>query len=110
MSFIKASSDIDGVPEDQFKRFVQIFLQDAQRVVNGSIELLKNVKLKSKTITFTAANTNVTVQHGLGFTPNGYIMAGGTAAMVIYDGSVTKSSSNITLKSSAAGTATILFF
>lgn len=108
---IQASSEFSDLKQDSEKfRYIQLFAQSTKNAVNGNLEVLKNIKCVIKEVSFTATNTDTLVNHGLGFTPNAYILAGSTVAMSIYDGSQTANSSNIVLKSNAVGTARILIF
>lgn len=110
MALIKQSpnvSDISDMPE-KF-RYIQLFLQAVVDVVNGRLTLAENHLMPSVNVTFSEADTNKTVSHGLGRAPRGFIVVGLTASMIIYDGSISATAQNITLKSSAAGTAKLLF-
>jgi len=110
LALIKQSpnvSDISDMPE-KF-RYIQLFLQAVVDVVNGRLTLAENHLMPSVNVTFSEADTNKTVSHGLGRAPRGFIVVGLTASMIIYDGSISATAQNITLKSSAAGTAKLLF-
>ena len=110
MALIKESPNITEITEVPEKfRYVQLFLQAVAAVVNGRLTLAENHLMPSVSVAFTEADTNKTVTHGLGRAPRGYILTGLTANMVIYDGSIGATAQNITLKSSAAGTAKLLF-
>ena len=111
MGLVQASSNITNIKETEERfRFITLFLSEMQEQFNGNIEILKNLKVKLISARFSAADTNTSVTHGLGFTPNGYILVGASAAMSLYDGTGTTNTTVKSLKSSATGTASILFF
>lgn len=111
MGLIQASSQFTNVDKDEDKfRFIQVFQQQVQSVVNGKIEFVSNIQSKLKQVTFTATDTDTSIDHGLGIIPNGYFIVGLSAAMIIYDGSLETTSSVIFLRSSAIGIASIMFF
>jgi hypothetical protein len=62
------------------------------------------------TVEFTAANTDVQVLHQLGKVPLGYHVVGRSGNFVVYNGTVPSSESDITLRASGTGTATIFVF
>ena len=110
MPLIQNSDQIIDIEDDKEKfRFIQLWMQDASSVINGRVEFSSNIQSNLKSVVFAAANTDTTVAHGLAFPPNGYIVAGLSANMVIYDGALASTSSKITLKSSAVGTARLIF-
>jgi len=107
---IKSSSNITEIPTNEEKiRYIQLFLQDTQQVVNGRLDLATNTNSPVVSQAFSAANTDTTVNHNLGRAPRGYLVVGRTAAMIIYDGTVASNATTITLKSSAVGTARFIF-
>jgi len=109
-SVIQSPQITDLNDQSEKFRYIQLCLQGIVSQVNGNIEFLKNMKAKQVEVVFSAANTNTAVQHGLGYVPNGYIVYRLSAAMIVYDGTGTNSTSVISLKSSATGTAKILIF
>lgn len=110
MAQIQASTEIVNLqnPEERF-RFIQLFLQNTADTVNGNLELSNNFLVPFKSVLFASANTDVTVNHGLGRVPRGYLIIGVNAASIIYDGAGEPTSTTIKLKASAACTAKILF-
>lgn len=100
-------------PEEAFKeqmRYVEIFLDNARQQINGNLELIENLRGVVKEISFSAPNVDQSVTHLLGFSPLGYLTIKKSANFNIYDGTGVTNSSVISLKSSAAGTATIFIF
>jgi hypothetical protein len=108
---ISASTKIEMIKEDSEKfRYISIVLDNIAAVVNGNVEFLVNMRLKQVSVTFTATNTDTSVAHGLGFLPSGYIIIGSTAAMSVYDGSISNTVTTLTLRASATGTVRLLVF
>lgn len=111
MGLIQSSSQIADIKDDKEKfRYIQLFLQGVQNVVNGKIEFVSNIRVKIKSVTFNEVDVDKTIEHGLGFVPNGYFIVGLSAAMIVSDGSSDADASEITLKSNAVGEAQVMFF
>ena len=110
---IQAATGFDKVlasKPEEVARFVEIFAGDCVNVVNGNLEFGANIKSASVRVTFTAANTDTVINHALGKPPSGYLIAGLSTNLIVYDGSMPSTKNTITLKSSAIGTATLLLF
>ena len=60
-------------------------------------------------VEFAAMDVDVEVQHRLGRIPQGFLVIGLSEAMVVYNGSAAPTESSFTLRSSAPGTALVLF-
>lgn len=110
MSKVQASPDVATVDDKDIKKYVTLCLSDIVDKVNGKLELGVNVIGKLLSITFLAANTDVSVAHGLGRVPAGYIITGSSASMSVYNGSTANTASSLILRSSAAGTAGVYVF
>lgn len=107
---IKAFDDISNVEgEEEIKRYVTQFNQAVKDAINGNIDFVDNCRTNIVSITFSASNTDTTVGHGLGRVPQGYILVGSSSAMSVYNGSG-NTASQVTLRSSATGTASVLLF
>lgn len=110
MSKVQASSDLSTIDESDIKKYVTLVLQDIVDKVNGKLELGVNVSGKVLSFTFAAANSDTSVAHGLGRVPVGYLLAGSSASMSVYNGSIANTASSLTIRSSTAGTASIYVF
>lgn len=111
MGIIQASSDITNLKDNEERfRYIKLFFESTTQQVNGNLEFGKNIKTVLINVTFSAANQNVTVSHNLGKIPTGYLVAGLTSALIVYDGSLPSNQTNITLRASAPGTARIMFY
>lgn len=89
---------------------ITLFLKDVYSILNKGVAVTENLKGTLVTVEFPAANTDVSVRHGLAFVPQNYFVCGVSASMVIYDGATATTNSFIYLRSSAIGTARIFLF
>lgn len=111
MGKIRPTTNLSNVKEvPELIRFIQPFLEDVGATINGGLTLNDNMAIVFTEFTFTTANTNYAVRHGLGRVPLGYIPTKQTVAGSLYTGVGSWDSEIIYLKSSVALTATILFF
>jgi hypothetical protein len=61
-------------------------------------------------VEFETADTDVTVDHDLTRVPMGYFVVGLSGNMTVYNGSVGWTAEQLSLRASAAGTASLLIF
>ena len=111
MSKITRETNIDLV-EDNDKRwgFVSQFLDNIKELLNSGLKFSDNFDARIVSATFAAANTDLSVGHSLGRAPSGYVVLSLSASMIVYTGASAWTSSTVSLKSSAAGTASLLLF
>jgi len=106
MAAVQSSTDLQHSKD--IERDITRFLKQLLSQFNGNIEFHKNVRSSSLlTFSFTAVDTNITVNHDLNRIPVGYLAVSLTVPMSIYIGSLPWSSTSITLKSNTIGTALI---
>jgi hypothetical protein len=110
MSKIQASPDIAQVKPEEVQRFVDLFCNDVTQTVNGNLDFSTNFNCRVVTATFGAANTDTAVSHTLGRAVAGYFPVSKSVAMDVYSGSKASTTSIIYLKSTAAGSATLVVF
>lgn len=111
MPKLKTIQDVSNTDTwEELRRYVSITLDDIVAAINGRLTFGDNVSTQVLSVTFSAANTSVTVPHTLKRVPSGYVLCGASAAMSIYNGSSANDKNNIYVKSSATGTASILVF
>lgn len=110
MSKVTASYDFDRLPEDEVVRYLSIWAEQVSRVINGDIGIADNLKVAIKEVTFTAANTDTAIQTGLNYIANYYIQLNSTVDALVYNGSRDNQVGVLYLKTTQAGTATILIF
>ena len=111
MSKLTSSPDFGNLKTwEDLRRWVTIWAKDVEAQVNGGLEFDSNIRSRLLTVTFGSANTDVSAVHGLGRTPVGYFLVGSNVATVVYDGSVSNSSTTVTLRVSVAATCRIMIF
>jgi len=110
MALIRRPTDIVDIEPPDLYRYIQLFFADVKGVVNGRLEIDKNLDVKIVDALFVNANVNTNIVHTLGRAPIGYIVVGKSVNMSVYDGEGERNSNTISLKSSVAGTAKVLFF
>ena len=111
MSKVTRETNIDLVKEDDKKwNFVAQFLDNIKELLNSGLRFSDNFDARIVSATFTAANTDLSVSHSLGRVPTGYVVLSLSASMIVYTGASAWTSSTISLKASAAGTASLLLF
>ncbi len=89
---------------------ITLSLKDLYTILNKNATIEDNLKGSIITVSFTAANTNTQVRHGLAFVPSSYVVLSSTVAMSVYDGSTANDKTFVNLRSSAIGSATIWVF
>lgn len=110
MSNISASGDLGKIKEPaDFMRAASEVVKDVVDTINGKLEF-SNMKTQIVSVTFTSADSNTTVSHGLKKTGVQYIPISKSAACDVYNGNVAQTSSTISLKGSAAATVSLLLF
>lgn len=94
---------------EELKRYASQAITACIDTINGNLDY-DNFKSTTVDVTFAAANTSTKVSHTLGRMPKGYHATNLSVSMVVYKGDPAYSDSEIFLKSSAIGTATIIVF
>lgn len=110
MSKVTASTDIQQVKPDEVARFTDLAFQDIVSTLNGNLDFQTNFNCKILSVTFSAANTQVAISHGLGRIPAGYLQISSSVAASVYNGDSSSSSSVLYLKSSAPATVGLIVF
>ncbi len=110
MSKITASADIQQVKPEEVQRFVDLFCQDTLDTVNGKLDFATNFACKIIDVSFTAANTDTSVNHGLGRVASKYFPISKSAACDVYAGTAQSTSSTLILKGTAIATVTLVVF
>lgn len=105
------ATDFSNVKDpDELTRFIAIFKDETNRILNSGIIFVDNFNSKILSVTFAAANTDTQVTHNLGRAPGGYLVFKLDAPLIVYDGVQPTTDSSIFLRASATGTATIMLF
>lgn len=108
---VTATPDISNVETiDDVKRFSTACLKQLVESVNGNLILTENVKASVVSVSFGSADSDTAVAHNLGKPPVGFILCGASVAMSLYNGSTAANNTTIFIKSTAAGSASVLVF
>ena len=110
MSSITASVEMDQAKPEELAKFLTLFSQDVVAQVNGKLDFQTNFNCKLISVTFSAANTNVSASHGLGRIPAGYIVTSSSASANVFNGTSGHTTSVINLQASAAATVGLLVY
>lgn len=110
MSKITASFEFDRADEKEVMRLITIYAEQVAQTINGKLDFASNLNGKALSVTFSSANANVQVSHGLNRVPIGYIVTSLSASMVVYDGTSANTVSTLNLRASAAGTAGVFVY
>lgn len=108
---ITQDSNLDRIEEQKEQmRFLSIFCDQVTTMLNNGLLFSDNFNQKTLSVTFSAVNTDTAINHGLGRVPQGYIVIGRSANLVVYNGASQWTSSLIYLRSSALGSANMFVF
>jgi hypothetical protein len=110
MSRVTASTSISQVKPEQVATYTEKALGDIVDKVNGSLDFSTNFNCKEVSVTFGSTGTDTAVQHNLGRVATKYIVTSSTAAMNLYSGASTNTTSTLYLKSTAVGTVTLIVY
>lgn len=108
---LKTIQDLSNVRSwEELRRYTSQILNDLMDIINGNVDLVDNCGTSLVSVTFSAANTETKVAHTLGRTPQGYLVAGSSADIRVFDSSSVSTAEALFLKASAAGTVRLLVF
>lgn len=94
---------------EEVKRFLSIAIQKILQQINGSLEFVQNVKASGPHDVTLVSGSVVKVDHGLGQTPQGYLVISQSAAFTIFKATSPEwDSGSIYLNASGSGTAKVL--
>jgi len=96
--------------EEDRTKAIGLFLKDVYSILSHGWTFQDNAKGALLNVTFTAANSEVKIRHGLDFVPSNYLLCGSTAAMSLYDGVTAADKQFFYLRSSAIGSAKVFLF
>jgi len=110
MAKIRKLSNLTTIKDPQeFMRHGSQAIGAAVDTINGGLEFDSNLNTSSVSVTFTAANTDTMVTHGLGKVPVGYLKSKASANCNIFDGTKSATDTVIYLQSTAPATVTLIF-
>lgn len=103
--------NIQNISDDEERvQATTLFLKDVFNILNKGFTLTDNAKGAFLTVTFSLADTDTQIRHGLDFVPTNYLLCGSSVAMSVYDGTLSPDKTFIYLKTSAAGSARLFVF
>ena len=80
------------------------------KVINGNVDLVANTNCALLPVGFAKPNTTYAFNHGLQRVPQGYISAGLSQNMILFNGSSKNTSTQVFIQSSAGGSGMVLVF
>ena len=95
---------------EELIRYCGKTFQDILAEFNGRVDLLDNCATELLDLTFTSSGVEVSSKHNLGRAPRGYLVAGASAAIQIYDGQSVNTSEFIFFRANGAARAKVLIF
>ena len=110
MSKVTASTDFDRVKPEDLPKFLSLFGEQVVQVLNNGLDFQSNFNCALISVTFSAANTDTAVSHGLGRVPTGYLIYSRSTAMDVYDGVTAWTSDTLYLRTSTTGTIGVIVF
>lgn len=110
MAKIKVPSVSEVKSWEDLRRFQDVLNQEVVSAINGRISFTENMDENVIQVTFASANTDTVLNHTLKRIPVGYLPVNQSVAMQIYTGAGTATTTNFYLRSTVAGTATVLLF
>lgn len=102
LSQIKDSEDL--------QRFTSIVVKDLVTVINGKVSFTDNIDAKISSVTFAGAGSEVSVSHGLGRVPNGYIVAKNSSGITVFDGGTANSATTLFVQATGGGVVSLIVF
>lgn len=102
--------NMDNLKEDDRWSNLGLFLKKIYTILRKGITFQDNFRGSILSVTFDAADTNKSIEHGLSYSPTGYLVLSCSVSMNLYNGNSTFDKKFIYLKSDTIGTATILIF
>jgi len=104
---VTITTDLANIKEfDEFKRYAGPAFENIREILNGNIST-DNLRCFVSQVTYTAANSDMKFEHRFGKKPVGYFKISGPDVR-IFDGAVLPTENEIYLRSSGAGTVTVL--
>lgn len=106
--------DISNLKPEQLAdviKFVAIGFKDIYDALGNRLSFADNFGSQIIDVSFTAANTDLTIQHTLNRVPTGYVVLRSNAAATLYDtGGTNWNKTAIVLRSSAIANVTVMVF
>lgn len=110
MSKLTASTDFDRLEKEELAKFLAKFGDQVVQLLNGNLDFTTNFNCKLLSVTFSVANANTAVPHGLNRVPVGYFITSRSASVIVYDGTSANTSTTLNVRASAMGSVNLIVF
>ena len=95
---------------DNAKRFVARMFSTVASTLTQNLSFQDNFSAQSVSVSFTATNSEIGIDHTLGRVPSGFLVTLPSVAMSVYNGVTGWTEKKIYLKSNAIGKCSILIY
>lgn len=102
--------NIENMQEDKKESSLTLFLKDIYTILSKGIVFQDNFRGVVLDVTFSLADTDTIIPHGLSYTPTKYIVLSRSANFVVYNGSQSGDLQNFYLRSSGTGNISVFIF
>lgn len=102
--------NMDNIALEKRWSSLTLFLKDVYTILSKGLVFQDNFRGAILDVTFTAANADTNILHGLSYTPTRYLVLSRSGNFVVYDGSLPATQKSFYLRSSGTGTASIFIF
>lgn len=107
---IKTIFDMSNVAElPDLVRFCSQAIKEIVETINGRLDF-GNLRTSIVSVTFSGTTSNLAIEHGLGRTPEGYIIVSRSVNITVFDGTSGNTDTVLNLGSSGAGTVSVMAF
>ena len=108
---IDFTSSFNNVPTfEDLRRYTTLFARNVTAAINGRLSFSDNFAGQFLEATFSGAGVDLTLTHGLNREPEGYLVTRNSSGIVIYDGSIENTTTQVTLRATGAGSVTLFIF
>lgn len=102
--------NIENIKEEKRWSSLTLFLKDVYSILSKGLIFQDNFRGAVLDVSFSLANTDTAIVHGLSYVPTKYIVLSRSGNFTIYDGNTAADTTNFYLRASSTGTATVLIF
>lgn len=102
--------NIQNLQDSEKWSSLSLFLKDIYNILNKGFIPSDNMRGSLKEVTFTAADTDTEVEHGLNYSPQYYLVFNRNGGFIVYSGVSVTTNRFIYLRATDTGTARIFIF
>lgn len=108
---VRARSDLSNIKDlDTHIARTSEVMSDVVDALNGKVDFQSNIQNQMVNVNFTAINTDLAINHTLGYVPTGYMRHGGTNTGNLIDGKTPWTKTTIYLQATATGAVSVMIF